>query len=53
MKVFPVAMVTFPMKPIMEPIPFVIMKEPLCFRARTKPAMAEVQKFSPVKATWM
>lgn len=53
MKVFPVAIVILPINPIMLPIPFVITNELECFKARTKPAMADWQKFSPVRATWM
>ena len=52
-KVFPVAIVIFPINPIMLPIPFVMTKELECFRASTNPAMADWQKFSPVRATWI
>jgi len=53
MKTFAVTTAAFPMKWMMVPIPLVIKKDPAFLRARTKADIAEVQKFSPVKATWM
>jgi hypothetical protein len=49
--VFPVAIVILPINPIMLPIPLVITKELEFFKASTNAAMADWQKFSPVRAT--
>lgn len=51
MKVFPIAILNFPIKPIKFPTLEVIKNAPLCLSARTNPAIAEEQKFSPVRAT--
>jgi hypothetical protein len=49
-KVFIIEIVILPRKKIKPPIPFVIVNVARFFKARTKAAIAEVQKLSPVRA---
>lgn len=51
MAVLTIEIVIFPRKKIRDPIPFMMTKVLMFFNARTKAAIAEVQKLSPVKAT--
>lgn len=53
MNKFAVMIAPFPRRWIKLPIPFVRKKDFAFFKARTKAAMADEQKFSPVKAIWM
>lgn len=53
MAVFPILIVILPRKKMKAPIPLVIKKEAVCFKARMKAYIADWQKVSPVKATWI
>lgn len=50
---FRILIVHFPRKKMKAPIPLVMKKEAAFLRARIKAYIAEVQKFSPVSATWI
>jgi hypothetical protein len=52
-RVLPTAIENLPKKEIRDPIPFATKKLPECLRAREKAFIAEEQKFSPVRATWI
>ena len=49
----PTVIVNLPKSMIRDPIPLVMKKVLECLRAKTNAAIAELQKFSPVRATWM
>lgn len=50
-KVFTIEIVILPRKKIKEPIPLVMVNVAIFFNIRTNAAIAEAQKFSPVRAT--